>query len=102
MGSHSAFSVDGMSLDPINTFPPRPSTSVLSNDYSDFSEASTASELDDSTQNNDSARSAQSAHGDLFGSFAGSRFSRTIDIDLSDLLSSPLIDCHVERPNERD
>jgi hypothetical protein len=102
MGNHAAFGSAGINLDPLNVFPPRQSTSGLSPDYSDFSEASTASELDDSTQNADSARSARSAPGAQFGGVPGRRSSRTIDTDLTDLLSSPLFDCHIERPNERD
>jgi hypothetical protein len=102
MGNHAAFNAVGINLDPLSLFHPRRTTSGVSHDYSDFSEASTTSELDDSTQNPDSTRSARSAPGALSGGVPGRRSSKTIDNDLSDFLSSPLFDCHIERPNERD
>lgn len=94
MGTAADAPFSGANFDSLNAFSRRRS----SRDYSDYSEAFIASELDDSNQNPDSVRSTRSAPGALAGGWLG----HVNQQPMNDLLTSPLLDCHIEGPNERD
>jgi hypothetical protein len=99
------FGSNGINLDPLNMFTGPRRSSGFTHEYSDFSEASTASELDDSIQNPDSARSSRSAPGALSGGLSGHLMRQSSHSNVNEslnLLTSPLLECHIERANERD